>query len=84
LKFKFYRLITIWNASNGKIEVSIETKMNFIYDLEYKNNLISVVGVIEKGEKQEVYLKSYLICIKVIFKSHHIRFLNFNLAIGIK
>ena len=42
--------------------------MNFIYDLEYKNKIISAVGVIEKGEIQKVYLKSYMIGIKVIFK----------------
>ena len=37
-----------------------------IYDLEYKNNIISVVGVIENEETEEVYFQSYLIEIKVI------------------
>ena len=44
---------------------SIDTKMNFIYDLEYKNSILSVVGIIENEEIKSVQFKSYLIDIKV-------------------
>jgi hypothetical protein len=65
-------LIDIWNVSNGKILSTIETKMSCIYDLEYKNNIISVVGVIGNEEIEEVYFKSYLLEIKVFnFELNH-------------
>jgi len=40
--------------------------------LEYKNNIISVVGVIGNEEIEEVYFKSYLLEIKVFsFEFNH-------------
>ena len=46
--------------------------MNCIYDLEYKNNIISVVGVIGNEEIEEVYFNSYLLEIKVFnFEFNH-------------
>ena len=58
-------MIDIWNASNGKIMASIDTKMILIYDLEYKNSILSVVGIVENNEIKSVQFKSYLIDIKV-------------------
>jgi hypothetical protein len=46
--------------------------MSCMYDLEYKNNIISVVGVIGNEEIEEVYFKSYLLEIKVFnFELNH-------------
>ena len=58
-------MIDIWNASNGKIMASIDTKMILIYDLEYKNSILSVVGIVENNEIKSVQFKGYLIEIKV-------------------
>ena len=40
--------------------------MSLISNIEYKNKILSVVGVVQNGDIQDVYFKSYLVEIKVI------------------
>jgi hypothetical protein len=54
-------------VSNGKILITVDTKMSFIYDLEYKDGICAVVGIMEDGNTKFIALKYFLFDDKVKF-----------------
>lgn len=65
--YVLYSFVSIWNASNGKIVATIDTKMELIYQVEYKKEVCVIIGVIETKGVKAIVMKSYIIEPKVSF-----------------
>ena len=53
------------NASNGKILENMDTKI-IIHDLEFKNGICALVGIVNKKDDSFLCFKSYKIDFEVV------------------